>query len=318
LLVVGPVARALGRPRLVRLLATAPFLKVAVDAGRGCFADAFVTSAFASERWELGRFRLGLTFSRPLLEVDGILGALAHGRWMALSGGDVVGTFLARRVDPRLPGALAIGVLAVGSALAARRIAVAVAFERARRRRRRSESDLGAERILGREIDVYRAEGPGLVPFTGGLLRPYVAIPRAALEVLSPAEIEAARLHELAHVRALDAPLLFGLELAADLLWFVPGSRLLVRAAADAAERAADLAAVRAGADPGVLASAIARLGIAGSVGSLALGGGRTVARVRALLAPPQVPSRFRAAFAIVAAVLAAEIALASTFLTKL
>ncbi len=82
-------------------------------------------------------------------------------------------------------------------------------------------------------------------PFSSGLLRPEVCLPRAALSALTPAQQEALLAHELAHLARRD-PAWFGLGyLIERVFFFQPLNRLARRQLAELAETACDDWAVR-------------------------------------------------------------------------
>lgn len=93
-----------------------------------------------------------------------------------------------------------------------------------------------------------------------GAREPELVISPATLEQLSPAELRAAVLHELAHVAARDPSLGHLLIGARALTFFNPAAQWAARAAVDEIERRADQATLTLGEDPQALAAAIGRL----------------------------------------------------------
>lgn len=128
--------------------------------------------------------------------------------------------------------------------------------------------------------------------FTAGLLRPRIYLSEALPRVLSPEELRAAFLHELAHLRRRDPLRVAAFRLLARALFWLPLAAVWLDALADEVEVAADDEAGRD--EPLALAGAIVKVArlttdrIAFAVP--ALGGGPLVdRRVRRLLG--QVPA---------------------------
>lgn len=289
-------ARCAPSPGLRKLALLLPFAKLAVDAAAGIPADNYALSAFAGTMWDLGRFGIGYGWDAssqlaPSLVMH--LEALRAGRWHSLSGGDVIANALYRR-DAWLVLAL---LLAAVATIAGWRV-----YRRARawRRFHRDLPLAGAKLRLG-HIAVRRSSGAAEA-FAAGVLRPTIWLPPRG-SGLSPAELRAILRHELAHVRHGDVALFALLGLASDVLWFVPGLTWLTRRIHDAAERAADTAAVRGGADPVALAKAlvaVAERRLQSAAVAHAAGASGTEGRVRALLSPRQLPVVARFALALV------------------
>jgi len=97
-------------------------------------------------------------------------------------------------------------------------------------------------------------------PFTAGLWRPVVVVPAATIAGLSPEQLEAILLHELAHVRRHDYA--FGLLLRAleTLLFYHPGVWWLSGIIRAEREKACDDLALRAGAEREAFAGALLTL----------------------------------------------------------
>jgi beta-lactamase regulating signal transducer with metallopeptidase domain len=83
-------------------------------------------------------------------------------------------------------------------------------------------------------------------PAIMGWLRPRVLLPQAAVATLTPDQLRAVLLHELAHFRALDVPLGWLFTLVRALHWFNPAVHLAARGWARFREEAADETALRA------------------------------------------------------------------------
>lgn len=96
-------------------------------------------------------------------------------------------------------------------------------------------------------------------PFTTGVLAPLIVFPGGAWTALSPEERRAAIAHELAHVADHHLLLATLAGVVRDVFWFVPFIGSAERHLREACELAADARAVRSGAEPAVLASALVR-----------------------------------------------------------
>jgi BlaR1 peptidase M56 len=293
-----------------KLLLLLPLAKLAADACAGIPADNYALSAFAGTRWELGRFGAGVGWNAAaqlVPELNFQLEALRSGRWHSLSGGDLLAHALYRRHAWPLLVALLVAIGTVAALRLYRR-------GRAWRRFHRDLPLTGPALRLGR-IAVRRSPGRAGDAFTAGVFRPTIWLPERG-SGLRPAELRAILRHELAHVRHGDVTLFALLGVVSDLLWFVPGMQLLTRRIHDAAERAADSAAVRAGADPVALASALVavaeRRSLAGAVANAA-GASGVEGRIRALLDRHERPPAARLALALLSLSLAL-VALQSSF----
>jgi len=132
--------------------------------------------------------------------------------------------------------------------------------------KRRREFRVGGAQIyqvypLGfRIIKIYVSSEFSGSPFTGGLLRPYICLPRDAIDILDSKEISAVIAHEVAHVRGFDWVCTFAIKLLGDFFWFVPGYRWLSRKIERMREILADRSAVIQGATPEYLANALLKL----------------------------------------------------------
>jgi hypothetical protein len=276
---------------LRKLILLLPLGRLVHDVCAGVPADNYALSAFAGTRWELGRFQLGFGWGNahwgPSLELH--LGALNGERWHSLSGGDLLAHALYYR------GAWPVLVLLLVLALAvaaARLCARVVAFRRFGRVLAARAGDSRRGLRVGRAF-VRRCADASWGGFTTGIVRPTVWLPKRS-DGFGRAEIRAILQHELAHAARGDVALFALLAFVSDGLWFVPGIGWLVRRIHETCERAADLTAVRRGADPTALAHALViaaehRLGQV--AGASAAGTTSTTQRVRALLAPSLQPT---------------------------
>ena len=126
-----------------------------------------------------------------------------------------------------------------------------------------SFTDLVAEQasrlgIAPPAVRVVRSRRPVLL--CRGARQPELVLSAATLEQLTPAELRAAVLHELAHVESRDPSMGHLLIAARALAYFNPAAQWAARAAVDEIERRADEATVRLGEDGAALAGAIGRL----------------------------------------------------------
>lgn len=129
-----------------------------------------------------------------------------------------------------------------------------------------------------------------LSPCTWGTIRPVILLPRRGAGWTSEAR-DAAVLHELAHIRRMDAAAHMLARAACALQWFNPLAWLVLRAAVAAREEAADDSALQAGAVPSAFAALLMELSVAQATaarsmsGALALRGHTDVgARIRRVL----------------------------------
>lgn len=187
---------------------------------------------------------------------------------------------------------LAVG----GAALLAVSFARGLAAVVATRRRLRELVGRGVSPVRGlSDTPLFVSDSPAPCLLLDGLVRPRLFVSRSVLDRLTPAELDRAVAHELAHHRAHDNIKRRLLAFAPDLVW---GSRLageLEHAWRRSAELEADAAASRGGLAQAVtLASALLKVArLCGNrppvdVGRAAFHDGAPVAeRIRRLCAPP-------------------------------
>jgi beta-lactamase regulating signal transducer with metallopeptidase domain len=161
------------------------------------------------------------------------------------------------------------------------------------------------QRVMGitRKIAVRVAEDI-VMPFTARLVRPIIWIPIVLLTRLPREQVEALLAHELAHIRRLDW-LWNGVQcLIEALLFFHPGVWWLNRRIREERERACDELAVKACADPVVLAEALTALARDQQSGPrlvLAVHGSPLLERIKYLLTGAPAPTRTWAPLGLVA-----------------
>lgn len=155
-------------------------------------------------------------------------------------------------------------------------------------------ADLAARMNLRRTVEVRLSERLGF-PCSARAWRPVIWLPLALLSNLTPAQVEAVLLHELAHVKRLDW-VWNGLQSFIEaLLFFHPGVWWLSRRVRIEREHACDDLAVALCGDAIALAEALATLeGLHSQPRMLALAanGGSLMNRIKRLL-HPEPPARF-------------------------
>lgn len=244
--------------RAVVWLATLPFAKVVTDFARGVPDGSFLWLRAQGITQDLGSFRMGLGVTRVVPKIDLALGALHDGASYPQSGADLLASALMTHVGTWAPGVLVALMLAVSLQRLVRRASVARRTF-ALRRRVESVSPLAVRRAGRRRVAVHVVSDLEGSPFTGGVVRPFIAFPRSLWDALGAEEREAAIQHELAHVAELHVPWTIATGLVRDVFWFVPGIGRFHERLVAACEVAADAIATRRGADPVALASALVR-----------------------------------------------------------
>lgn len=280
-----------GRVRVALLCL--PFLKLVVDLARSATDVSWIGVVPSGPR----SLAVGLDLAPPLaLRVQVLLSGLVEGKQRVFSAGDfVVDTCL--QSAPALLPLLAIALGLPSAVLLGRRLWCYAAFEKARRRHRSHASRVERVVLGWRSVDLYEAPSTVSVPFSGGILKPYVCIPESIATRLSASEYRGVVQHELAHIRFCDLALLTAVGVLTDVFWFVPGIRALAKSLAFACELCADSHATRQGIPHSVLASALVRVAESMSVRPLGapvtpIGSsrGQLVQRVHRLVRKPRDP----------------------------
>lgn len=246
--------------RLAVLLLAVPLVKAGLALARGVPAGSFLWARLAGAMRERGTLRLGLGLAPPAVPViDLSFGALAGGVDRPQSLADGLAAAWTRWAGPW-------GPALVGLALAAAALAGLTRWAVGRWRAARREASRGrAGRLVGRcrlgprDVRLLRGDGVEGVPCAGGLLRPWIWLPGATWDALSPGERAAIIAHELAHLRWLDGPVLTLVGALRAAFGFVPGAAWLARRIAIELELAADEDASRA-TSATALASALVRV----------------------------------------------------------
>lgn len=249
-----------GAARVVLLLLVLPFVKAAIEIGRGVPDGAFFWMKLEGARQELGSFQAGVGAHPfgPALHVA--LGAVFHGKIYPQSGADLLAALLEKKVGPRAPAFAGAILFAIGSVQLAR-AAMRGLRELARAKERHAAAIVDRVRVDVRTVTIHVGASSSAVPYAGGVLRPFVMVPNAVAAALSEDELRAVIAHEIAHVRAFDPVLLTVLGTVRAVMWFVPGVSWLAKRARTVMEHAADESATTRGTSPTVLASALVRVG---------------------------------------------------------
>jgi beta-lactamase regulating signal transducer with metallopeptidase domain len=244
-------------------LLSLPFLKIVYDFSRGVPENSILWTGIDPFTLPPKHHTLqiggGFSYWGPSLDASFSVKSV-DGAEFATSVGDHLAIWLSRTFGSGLLIAALSIAIAVAATLLVRRVIHGIRFERRRRLDRKGASTLAMERAGARDVDVYVSRTFSGSPFTGGLLRPYICIPKDAQEKLSAEELKAVIAHELGHVRQLDLLGTIITQALGDLFWFVPGYRLLSRKIDRIREIVADQWAVRSGTDPAQLASALVKL----------------------------------------------------------
>jgi Zn-dependent protease with chaperone function len=183
-----------------------------------------------------------------------------YGNEYGASIGDYVVYWIARNFGYHIPTYFVYGVFMVAALLLLRRLYSAMKFEWQRVFDRQKSTTYQTKQLLFRKIDIYFSHSFTGTPFTGGVFRPYICIPRDAAENLSEKELNAVIAHELGHVQQFDVLVTVFICAVGDIFWFVPGYRWLCRHLERMRELIADQRAIRAGIAPENLATALIKL----------------------------------------------------------
>lgn len=244
-------------------LLSLPFVKVVYDFLKGVPSSSILMTNIDPYRVPPGVQKLSVGFGmnnfipqiKALFTIRGF-----DGNQYGASVGDYLVYWLAHKFSPEFPLYMVYLVSAIALVLLCRRIFLGVAFELRRRKDRELSETCECKRLFLRSVDIYISHSFSGTPFTGGVFKPYICIPRDALENLSTAELEAVIAHELGHVQQFDLLITMLICALGDIFWFVPGYRWLCQKLERMREVIADQRAVRAGASPEILASALIKL----------------------------------------------------------
>jgi Zn-dependent protease with chaperone function len=250
-----------GRWKLFLLLL--PFLKIICDCMRGIPTESILLSGVdpftLPPKHQILLVGAGLNYWGPVISLAFSVRDL-QGREFASSLGDYAVIWLNKKLGPDIPLIILASIIAVSALLLLNRLVQIFKFEKQRHADKRSSQLLERRRVGYRTVDIYISNVFKGTPFTGGFTHPYICIPRDSFEKLSERELAAAIAHEMGHIRQYDLVITVLTQLLGDLFWFVPGYRRLSRKIDHLREIVADQAAVRLGADPAQLASALLKL----------------------------------------------------------
>ena len=188
-----------------------------------------------------------------------LVGSIDQEEFVA-SVGDFLATWLSRELSLTFLFILLMGITIISLGLLSIRLWATMKFESRRRRDHQQAKTIRHEKLRYRTVDIYTSGFFTGTPFTGGIFRPYICIPKDSLEKLNSCELEAVLKHELGHVRQFDLVVTLVIQILGDLFWFIPGYRWLNRRVDRLREIVADQVAVRNGANPELLASALIAL----------------------------------------------------------
>jgi Zn-dependent protease with chaperone function len=269
------------------LLLLVPFVKGAIEIGRGIPKDGFFWTKLEGARQNMRTLQLGLgaDWFGPVVSMT--FGAQYRKHTYPQSAGDLLSSGIERFTSPSM-----VGALLASSGLLVLSVAIVRALRSifACRAARRSGIVVETRRIALRMVRIIESNAWHGVPFAGGLLRPYVCLPTRT--ELTREEREAVILHELAHIRHFDLVTLAFVRLVHGVLWFVPGASHLARLASTQCEIVADVSALAHGAIPEALASALVRMKEHAAAPVGLVRESSFVQRVERLLDPPSVALR--------------------------
>jgi hypothetical protein len=254
-------------------LLSLPFVKVVYDFLKGVPQSSILVTNIDPYRLPPGvqNFSVGIGLNNYIPQIKALFTIHGFdGTKYGASVGDYVVYWLAHKLGPEFPLYVVYFIALVGVILLLRRGLSGVLFELQRRKDRIVSDFFQRKNIFLRSVDIYISHSFSGTPFTGGVFRPYICIPKDAFGSLSSAELEAVIAHELGHVQQLDLVLTILIGALGDVFWFVPGYRWLCHKLERMRELIADQRAVRAGTNPAILASALIRLKeVAGAESSL-------------------------------------------------
>lgn len=244
-------------------LLSLPFVKVVYDFLKGVPSSSILMTGIDPYRVPPGlqRFYVGVGIDNYIPQIKALFTLRDFsGNQYGISVGDYVVYWLAHKLGPEFPLYLVYVASVVAIGLLLRRAFLGIAFEWQRRKDRKLSETYETKKLFLRRVDIYISHAFSGTPFTGGVLKPYICIPRDAFENLSKSELEAVIAHELGHVQQFDLLITMLICALGDIFWFVPGYRWLCQKLERMREVIADQRAVRAGASPEVLASALIKL----------------------------------------------------------
>lgn len=244
-------------------LLSLPFVKIVYDLICGIPANSLLYSNVDPFALPMGRqsFAIGAGLSQwgPTLQMIFSVNGL-DGQVYGASVGDYLLIWTQKKFGSVVPLILLAASLAVSAVLMGIRLFQAVRFEWARRQDRLHARTLEIRRQGWRQVDVYISSQFAGSPFTGGIWRPYICIPEDTWQQLTSDELNSVIAHELGHIQYFDLLVTLLVQILGDLFWFIPGYRRLSRKIDRLRELVADQSAVKMGADPLRLSSALIKL----------------------------------------------------------
>jgi len=242
-----------------------PFVKIISDLFRGIPASSLIWNGIDPLNLPPKHkyLSVGFGFSQfcPLIDLSLSVKSLS-GKLYSTSVSDFLFSWLSKIITPQFPRILIGCLLIISFFLLAIKIISYLKFEFDRKADRYKNTCISLTNVnpTSKKIDIYTSKKYVGTPFTGGLFKPFICIPKNAHELLTNDELSAVLQHEVAHVRAFDLPISLVIKILGDLFWFVPGYRLLSRKIDRIREILADKNAIAFGANPVQLASALIKL----------------------------------------------------------
>lgn len=166
-------------------LLSLPFVKVIYDFVRGLPPESVLLNGLdpfsLAAKQQLLQIGFGISYLGPKFSVVFSVRDMV-GKEFATSMGDYALMWLNRYVGTYVPLIVLTVALAVALSLLFMRIISAVRFELRRRMDRAQAKTFRVERTGFRTVDIYISERFSGSPFTGGVLGPYICIPKEAFD----------------------------------------------------------------------------------------------------------------------------------------
>lgn len=241
-----------------------PFLKVLYDLFKGIPKSSFIFTGInpldlpprhGLLSIEAGFSQLG-PFYNVILHIKDFIGHL-----YSISVPDFLYAYISKHTFPTAPTYLLGLAILISFFLVLRRALAFAVFELKRARKRKQYGETLEKRELSwRTVDIYTIQGES-TPFTGGLFRPYICLPKKIYKATTPSERTAIIEHEISHIHNFDLPLSLFIRFLGDLLWFIPLYRWLGKKIDRLREIIADAGAIKRGICPEILAQALTKAG---------------------------------------------------------
>lgn len=244
-------------------LLSLPFVKILYDLVRGVPSNSVLLTSIDpySLPSKHQTLQIGAGFSEWGPTVHTLLSVKdLDGKEYPSSIGDYLTIWVHRTFGLNVSLFIVCGIIIIATFLVSVRMIQAFKFEKKRRKDRLTAKSLRKIKILFRSVDVYATNGFTGTPFTGGFFKPYICIPFGAQAMLTADELESVIFHELGHICQFDLLVSLAIQILGDLFWFIPGYRWLAKKIDSLREIVADCWAVKKGAEPALLASALIKL----------------------------------------------------------